>query len=269
MKTFLTILALFAVIAIIALIKVTQIKTLINTKSTPPPEAVATAEVKQESWQEALTSVGSLTAVQGVTVAAELDGKITKIAFEAGSMVKAGDVLVRQDTSVEEAQLRAAEATAELAHVNLGRTKELLEKSTVSQAQYDADAATGKQADAAADNIRATIAKRTIKAPFSGQLGIRLVNLGQNLKAGDAIVSLQALNPIFVDFYLPQEQVGQVSVGLPGAPLGRRHLRRPGRGQDHGRPAGHRRRDPQRSGPGDGRQHRRPPPPGGIRGRRG
>jgi membrane fusion protein (multidrug efflux system) len=215
MKTFLTILALVAVIAIIAMIKVTQIKTLINTKAVQPPEAVATADVKQEAWQEALTSVGSLTAVQGVTVAAELDGKITQIAFEAGSKVNAGDLLVRQDTSVEEAQLRSAEANAELAHVNLVRTKELLEKATVSQAQFDADAATAKQADAAADNIRATIAKRTIKAPFAGQLGIRLVNLGQNLKAGDAIVSLQALNPMFVDFYLPQEQVGQVSVGLP------------------------------------------------------
>jgi membrane fusion protein (multidrug efflux system) len=124
-------------------------------------------------------------------------------------------VLIRQDTSVEEAQLHAAEAAVELAHVNLKRTKELLDKATVSQAQFDSDNAAAEQAVAAADNIRATIAKKTIKAPFSGRLGIRLVNLGQNMKAGDPIVSLQALNPIYVDFYLPQEQLSQISLGLP------------------------------------------------------
>ena len=214
MKSFLTILGLVAVIAILGLIKFSQINTLIHAKAVQPREAVSTAEVKRDSWQRSLTSVGSLTAVQGVTVAAELDGKIVQIAFEAGTKVAAGDVLVRQDTTAEAAQLRSAEATAELAHVNLERTRELLAKATVSQAQFDLDGATFKQATASADNIRATIAKKTIKAPFSGQLGIRLVNLGQNLKAGDAIVSLQALNPIFVDFYLPQEEVGQLHPGL-------------------------------------------------------
>jgi membrane fusion protein (multidrug efflux system) len=150
-----------------------------------------------------------------VTVAAELDGKIVEVSFEAGSKVKAGDLLIRQDTSVEEAMLRSAEAGVELAKVNLDRTRELLAKATVSQSQFDSDGATYKQALAAADNIRATIAKRTIKAPFSGRLGIRLVNLGQNLKAGDSIVSLQALNPIYVDFYLPQQELAQIGTGLP------------------------------------------------------
>jgi membrane fusion protein, multidrug efflux system len=214
MKTLFSILAVIALIAVIVLIKVGQIKTLINTKVVPPAEAVSTAAATPETWQETLTSVGSLTAVQGVTVAAELDGKIVEVDFEAGAAVKAGDVLVRQDTSVEQALLRSAEANAELASVNLRRTGELLAKSTVSQAQFDADTATSRQAIAAADNIRATIAKRTIKAPFSGRLGLRLVNLGQNLKAGDPIVSLQALNPIFVDFSLPQEQLDQVTTGL-------------------------------------------------------
>jgi membrane fusion protein (multidrug efflux system) len=214
MKKFLVILALVGVLAAIVAIKVFQMSKLIHSKQPVVMEAVSTTEAKQETWQQTLTSVGSLTAVQGVTVAAELDGKITEVDFEAGSNVKAGDVLVRQDTSVEEAQLRSAEATVDLAQVNLKRTKELLDKATVSQAQFDADAATSKQSAAAADNIRATIAKRTIKAPFSGRLGIRLVNLGQNLKAGDPIVSLQALNPIFADFYLPQGQLNQVAVGL-------------------------------------------------------
>ena len=214
MKTFLTILAMVVLVGAIILIKVSQISTLIHTKAVIPPEAVSTVQAKEETWQRTLTSVGSVTAVQGVTVSAELDGKIVAIAFEAGSKVKAGDILVKQDTTAEEAQLRSAEANAELARVNLERTRELLAKATVSQAQFDADAATYKQAVAAGDNIRATIAKMTIKAPFSGQLGIRLVNLGQNLKAGDAIVSLQALGTLFVDFYLPQEQVGKLKAGL-------------------------------------------------------
>jgi membrane fusion protein, multidrug efflux system len=213
-KSFLAIFAVIALVAVIAILKISQLKTLGAAKQVVPPESVSTTQVKSEVWQQTLTSVGSLTAVQGVTVAAELDGKIAQVNFMAGASVNAGDVLVRQDTSAEEAQLRAAEASAELATVNLKRTKELLDKETVSQAQFDADSATQKQALAAADNIRSTIAKKTIKAPFSGKLGIRLVNLGQNLKAGDSIVSLQALNPIFVDFYLPQDEMNQVTVGL-------------------------------------------------------
>jgi membrane fusion protein (multidrug efflux system) len=215
MKKFLIVLGALALIGAIVFIKVKQITTLIHLKATPPPESVSTVTVKADDWQQTLTSVGSLTAVQGVTVAAELDGKVVEIDFQAGTQVQEGDVLVRQDTSAEEAQLRSAEATYELARVNLKRTRELLDKNTVSQSQFDADYATAKQAAANADNIRATIAKKTIKAPFSGSLGIRLVNLGQNLKAGDSIVSLQALNPIFVDFYLPQQQLAQLSVGLP------------------------------------------------------
>ena len=214
-KTTVTVVGLLLILGIIVLVKVLQVKTLMTMKFVQPPESVSTAKVMQETWQQALTSVGSLTAVQGVTVAAELDGKIVEVSFEAGSKVKAGDLLIRQDTSVEEAMLRSAEAGVELAKVNLDRTRELLAKATVSQSQFDSDGATYKQALAAADNIRATIAKRTIKAPFSGRLGIRLVNLGQNLKAGDSIVSLQALNPIYVDYYLPQQELAQIGTGLP------------------------------------------------------
>jgi membrane fusion protein (multidrug efflux system) len=214
MKTFLSILAVVVIIAGIIAVKAYQIVTLVHSKTPLQVEAVSTSDATPETWQETLTSVGSLTAVQGVTVAAELDGKIAEVDFTAGASVAAGDVLVRQDTTSEEAQLRAAEASDELASVNLKRTKELLDKATVSQAQFDADSATQKQTAASADNIRATIAKKTIKAPFSGKLGIRLVNLGQNLKAGDSIVSLQALNPIYVDFYLPQDQLAQLKTGL-------------------------------------------------------
>jgi membrane fusion protein, multidrug efflux system len=213
-KIIITFVSLVLVLGVIAGIKVLQIKKLISQKYQQPAESVSTAVVTGETWQETLTSVGSLTAVQGVTVAAELDGRIAQVDFEAGQSVKAGDVLLRQDTTVEEAELRSAQAAAHLARVNLARTNELLGKGTVSQSQADQDQATFDQSVAAADNIQATIDKKTIKAPFSGQLGIRLINLGQNLKAGDSIVSLQALNPIFVDFYLPQQQLAQLKTGL-------------------------------------------------------
>jgi membrane fusion protein (multidrug efflux system) len=151
--------------------------------------------------------------VQGVTVATELAGKITKIAFESGATVAAGDLLVQLDTSTEEAQLRAAEAAAALAKLNLDRAKELREKNTTSQAELDATDAQAKQADAQADSIRAVIAKKTIRAPFAGRLGLRLVNLGQILKEGDAIVSLQTLDPIYVNFSLPQQRLSELNVG--------------------------------------------------------
>jgi membrane fusion protein (multidrug efflux system) len=215
-KILATTLGLLILLGAIVGIKVLQITTLIGQTAhfVPPPESVTTAEVKQATWREQLASVGSLSAVQGVTVGAEMDGKVVQIAFVAGSSVKAGDLLVRQDTSVEEAQLRAAEAAVDLARITLRRTRELLKKAAISQSQLDADDASFNQAQAQADNIRATIDKKTIRAPFSGRLGVRLVNLGQILKAGDSIVSLQALDPIFADFYLPQQQLAEISPGL-------------------------------------------------------
>jgi membrane fusion protein (multidrug efflux system) len=161
-----------------------------------------------------LTAVGSLTAVQGVTVTAELTGKIVQIDFRPGSLVKAGELLVRQDTSSEEAQLRAAEATVALARLNLERLGKLLSERTISQSQFDNAEASYKQAVAQADSIRASIAKKTIRAPFAGRLGIRLVNLGQVINEGEAIVSLQALDPIYVDFSLPQQQLSSIKAGL-------------------------------------------------------
>ena len=151
-----------------------------------------------------------------------MDGNIAKIAFEAGSKVKAGDLLLQQDTTVEEAQLEAAAAAVDLARINLARSKELLAKQTIAQSQLDTDDANYKQAIAQAANIRAVIAKKTIRAPFGGRLGIRLVNLGQTLKAGDPIVSLQALNPIYADFYLPQQDLGSIATGLGRADHRRR-----------------------------------------------
>jgi membrane fusion protein (multidrug efflux system) len=180
----------------------------------PPPEVVTTAAAKNDSWESFLTAVGSLEAVQGVLVTAELKGKVVRIAFEPGTMVETGDLLVQQDTSVESAQLRAAEAEVALAKINFKRSKELVAAKTISQSDFDNADAQFKQAVAQADNIRAVIGKKTIRAPFSGRLGIRQVNLGQTLNEGDEIVSLQSLDPIYVNFLLPQQRLAQVHPGL-------------------------------------------------------
>ena len=197
-KLTITISGLLGVIGVLAGIKVLQFQTMFaaGAAMTAPPEPVTTAEVRQESWPPTIDAIGSLTAVQGVTVAAELDGKVVEIAFEPGSAVKAGDLLVRQDTSTEAAQLRAAEAGVDLARINLDRARELRARATISPSELDSAEAQFKQGVAQADDIRAIIAKKTIRAPFAGRLGIRLVNLGQSLKGGDLIVSLQALDPL-------------------------------------------------------------------------
>ncbi|UCF95674.1 MAG: efflux RND transporter periplasmic adaptor subunit [Desulfobacterales bacterium] len=212
----LTIFGLIVLIGIIGGIKGLQIGRMVaqGSQFAPPPEPITTAVVRTEAWESLLTAVGSLAAVQGVTVTAELTGKVVHIAFEPGTMVKAGDLLLQQDTSSEAAQLRAAEATVALTELNLERLSKLLAAKTISKSQYDNAEAQYKQAVAEADSIRAVIGKKTIRAPFAGRLGIRLVNLGQILNEGEAIVSLQALDPIFVNFLLPQQQLVQVKPGL-------------------------------------------------------
>jgi membrane fusion protein, multidrug efflux system len=211
------VLGLVVVIAVLGGIKALQIRTMIaqGKKFVPPAETVTTTQVKADSWETALTAVGSLNAVQGVNVAAELPGKVVKIAFEPGTAVKKGDLLLKQDTSSEEAQLPGALGQVKLVRANLKRAEQLLAEGIIAKADHDTAVANADQAQAQADNIRATIAKKAIRAPFSGRLGIRQVNLGQILKEGDAIVTLQSLDPIFVDFTLPQQQLSQVHIGLP------------------------------------------------------
>jgi membrane fusion protein, multidrug efflux system len=179
-----------------------------------PPEVVTAAAAQRQSWESLITAVGSLKAVQGVELTAELTGKVASIAFEPGTRVKAGDLLVQQDISAETAQLRAAEAAVALAKINFERAKKMLATKVVAESSYDNADAQLKQALAQADTIRATIAKKTIRAPFSGRIGIRLINIGQIIKEGEAIVSLQALDPIFVDFLVPQQQLPQIRPGL-------------------------------------------------------
>jgi membrane fusion protein (multidrug efflux system) len=211
-----TILGVLVMIGILGGIKGLQIQRMIaiGSQSTPPPETVTTAVVRSVSWEALITSVGSLEAVQGVMLTAELPGKVVRIAFEPGTKVKAGDLLLQQDISSEEAQLRAAEATVRLTKLELERSSKLLGKKAVAQAKYDSDEALYKQAVAQIDGIRATIRKKTIRAPFAGSLGIRMVNLGQVINEGDPIVSLQTIDPIFVNFSLPQQQLAKVKPGL-------------------------------------------------------
>ena len=178
----------------------------------PPTTVTATGAVNQ-TWPNTLTATGSIAPVQGVTVAAELPGKVAKIAFEPGAAVAAGDLLVQLDTSTEEAQLRAAEAGSALANLNLNRARELRQSGTNSPADLDAADAQAKGAAAQADNIRAVIAKKTIRAPFAGRLGLRLVNLGQILRDAEAITTLQTLDPVFVNFSLPQQCLAQLARG--------------------------------------------------------
>jgi membrane fusion protein (multidrug efflux system) len=181
----------------------------------PPAQTVAATAVAPADWEVTLSAVGSLEAVQGVTVTAELAGKVNQIAFTPGSEVEGGQLLLQQDTSEEKAQLRAARSRARLALKNLERARLLRRQNVVSESNLDALAAEHEQAAAAVDNILATIEKKTIRAPFSGRLGLRLVNLGEVLEAGQAIVSLQSLSPIYVNFQLPQQELGNLRPGIP------------------------------------------------------
>jgi membrane fusion protein (multidrug efflux system) len=215
-KLSLTGLLLFLLVAPIVAIKALQISALMAMGKTmvPTPEAVTTAEVHEETWRPSLNAVGSFAAVQGITLGSEASGTVSRINFESGAEVAAGTVLVELDTSVEQAQLASAQATAELARLNLVRAKSLRDQNTNSQAELDAVEAQGKQAEAEVNNLQAVIAKRRVTAPFAGRVGIRQVNLGQFLAVGTPIVSLQSLDPIYVNFSLPQQNLSQLSEGL-------------------------------------------------------
>ena len=179
----------------------------------PPPETVTAQAATEETWENVLTANGSVAPVQGVMVGAEVPGKVVSINFESGADVAVGALLVQLDVSMESAQLRAAESVADLAKINLGRARELREKGTNASSDLDAAEAQAKQAAAAADNLRAVIAKKSIRAPFAGRLGIRLVQLGQILRDGESIVTLQTVDPIYTNFALPQQFLASLKVG--------------------------------------------------------
>lgn len=181
----------------------------------PPPEAVTTIVATAEQWPHRLNVIGTTAAVQGVSVSADLPGIVSRIAFESGSPIRHGDVLVELDTRQEHAQLAAVEAEQQLARLNFVRLQDLVKEGAISQADYDRAAAEQKQTEARVQEIRATIQRKIIRAPFSGILGIRQVNLGQYLSPGDPVVPLQSLDPIHVNFGVPQQQADEVQLGAP------------------------------------------------------
>jgi len=179
----------------------------------PPPTAVSTEVAKQTSWQPTLDTIGSVVAINGVTISTDLAGIVSQIAFESGAKVHAGDLLVHLDTSQEEAQLHQAEAQRDLAQVNLKRNTGLLASRTISQSDYDTSEATFRQTQATVDQYRALIARKTLRAAFDGIVGIRQANLGQYLNTGDPVVTLQSFDPIYVNFSLPQQDLSKLAVG--------------------------------------------------------
>ncbi len=181
----------------------------------PVPAAVTTATAASQNWAMTLGSVGTLQSYQGITVRSEIEGRIIRIAFESGARVQAGDVLVEMDTAAETAQLRSYEATARLTELNLQRARELRQTNANTQADLDAAEAASLQALANIEATKATLAKKRIVAPFTGRIGIRQVNIGQFLNKGDALATLEAVDPIYADFALPQQNIAQVTTGLP------------------------------------------------------
>lgn len=179
----------------------------------PPPEAVTTTIVKEAAWPASLTAIGTAAAVHGVTVSADLPGVVDRIAFESGASVTRGAILAELDTRQEKAQLAAAVAQLELASLKLERAKGLRAGGVISQADYDGAVAEHDSDEARVGEIRATIDRKTIRAPFAGVLGIRQANVGQYLAAGSQIVPLQSLDPIHVDFSVPQQELTRVRRG--------------------------------------------------------
>jgi membrane fusion protein (multidrug efflux system) len=194
--------------------KVWQIKAAVQAASfQPPPEAITTIVARQETWPSTLSVVGTMNAVHGVTVSADLPGTVDKIMFDSGKPVQQGQVLVELDTRQERAQLAANEAQRDLAKINYARYDELQKEGVISKMDYDKAMADQRSTEANVGEIRATIARKTIRAPFSGVLGIRQVNLGQYLAAGSPIVPLQSLDPIYVNFSVPQQVINHIKVG--------------------------------------------------------
>jgi len=182
-------------------------------KFAPPPTAVTTVVIKSQTWQPVLSAVGSLKAIHGVTVSTDLAGIVSEIAFESGKPVKKGDLLVKLDTQQEEAQVRSAEARLALAKTDLERKRDLIAKKAISESDWDTAQSQLAQMQAAVEEMRALVARKRLTAPFDGLVGIRQISVGQYLNPGAAIVPLQSLDPIFVEFSVPQQNFNSLAVG--------------------------------------------------------
>lgn len=211
----LAVVGLLGVIGALGGIKASQIMAMIRAGEsfTPPPESVTSSTVKETMWQSTQSAVGSLVADRGVTLGTEVPGRVRRIAFDSGTTVKKGDLLVQLDSSIEQAQLDAALADAALARITLGRAEILERQGSTTQADLDVAQTRAKQAEATVAALRATIDKKTIRAPFAGRISIRQVELGQVLSPGDPIASLQSVTPIHAEFWLPQQVLASLHEG--------------------------------------------------------
>lgn len=216
LRVFLVLLAVIAVISGIFGTKALQIRKANAAAAArrTPPVTVATAQAVPETWTATLEAVASLRSFRGITVRAELEGRVTRLSFESGAKVREGDVLVELDASTEAAQLAGLEAQARLAALSLDRARELRRSGTNTPADLDFAENTAAQTLAAIEVLRSTLAKKRIVAPFSGRLGIRAVNPGQFLSKGDAIVELESADPIYADFGVPQQELPRLQPGL-------------------------------------------------------
>jgi membrane fusion protein (multidrug efflux system) len=195
-------------------IKAMQIGKMMSTPMMMPPTTVSSAMAKEEDWPPVLSVIGSVSAFQGAVVSTELGGVVAQVNFQNGGEAKKGDVLLKLDSSAEEAQLHTAEADLELARANLQRTQGLATGKVVSKQELDAAQSTFGQKQGSVDNMRAFITKKQVRAPFDGQLGIRQVNVGQSIDARTPIVQLTALDPVYVDFALPQQELPKLATGF-------------------------------------------------------
>ena len=211
-------LALVVVIAALAGVKIKQIKQLIGfgeqmQAAGPPPESVGSVVAESKTWESTLSAVGSISGAQSVQVAAETPGTVVKISFDSGDIVKQGQVLVTLDSRTESAQIRALESRVALAKTNLARTKQLLDTGAVPRAEFDTASNELVSAESGLASLRAQIGQKTVRAPFAGKTGIRAVNVGQYLAPGTMITTLESQGGMYVDFSLPQEELGVVAVG--------------------------------------------------------
>ncbi|HET6413417.1 MAG TPA: efflux RND transporter periplasmic adaptor subunit [Anaeromyxobacter sp.] len=208
-------LGLLLVVAALGFVKARQFGTMMKAGEhfAPPPEAVSSAPVEEARWTATRMAIGTLVAVRGVTMGSELPGLITEIHFDSGSSVKQGSLMVKLDTSTEEAQLESAKADDALAKLSLERAQRLRKEESNSAADLDAAVARAKQTGAAVANLEALIAKKYIRAPFDGRVAIRQVELGQVLAAGAPVASIQSVTPIYADFWFPQQALADLRLG--------------------------------------------------------
>ncbi|MDZ7661180.1 efflux RND transporter periplasmic adaptor subunit [Thiohalophilus sp.] len=178
-----------------------------------PPATIASTEVREERWRPMLDSVGSLVAIHGTAVTTEVAGLVSKIQFESGTWTEQGEVLLQLDDSIDQAALEALRAERRLAEIKFKRAQDLLKRQVMSRSEYDEARASFDAATARVKQQEATIRRKAIRAPFSGRLGIRQVNIGQYLEPGQPIVLLQALDPIYVDYTLPERYLPRLATG--------------------------------------------------------